>query len=82
VGDKVSTSVRSVKRRGRVVVDEERCKACELCLVFCPEGALEYSPTRNSFGYHPVRMKEDNSCTGCAICAQVCPDVALEVYRE
>ena len=51
-------------------------------MTVCPEGSLELSPVLNSFGYHPVSMKQDNSCTGCALCAQVCPDVALEVYRE
>jgi 2-oxoglutarate ferredoxin oxidoreductase subunit delta len=70
------------KRRGSVVVDQERCKACELCIAVCPEGALELLSVLNSFGYHPVSMKQENSCTGCALCAQVCPDVALEVYRE
>lgn len=70
------------RRRGYVVVDEERCKGCELCVEVCPEDALEPSPSLNSFAYHPILLKEDNSCTGCALCAQVCPDVALEVYRE
>ena len=73
---------RVAKRRGYVVVDEERCKGCELCVQVCPEGALELLPALNSFAYHPACLKEDNSCTGCALCAQVCPDVALEVYRE
>jgi 2-oxoglutarate ferredoxin oxidoreductase subunit delta len=70
------------RRRGYVVVDEERCKGCELCIAVCPEGSLQLSPLLNSSAYHPVRMTEGNTCTGCALCAQVCPDVAIEVYRE
>ena len=77
-----SRPARAAKARGNVIIDEARCKGCELCIHVCPEGALELSPALNQFSYHPVRFKEDGNCTGCALCAQVCPDVGIEVHRE
>lgn len=69
--------------RGKVKIDEERCKGCGLCVEFCPKSCLGFSKRLNSKGYFPAEFTGDGDCcTGCAICATVCPDVAIEVYRE
>lgn len=68
--------------KGTLIIYEERCKGCELCLVFCPEGVLAMSEELNRSGYRVACMKHPESCTGCALCAQACPDIAIEVYRE
>ena len=70
--------------RGRVVIDEGRCKGCELCTAACPQGVLSMANDRlNARGYHPVRLIDSQSrCTGCGLCAVVCPDVCFIVYRE
>jgi 2-oxoglutarate ferredoxin oxidoreductase subunit delta len=69
--------------RGTVVIDEDRCKGCELCTTVCPQGILKMALTRfNAHGYRPVALLDtDNKCTGCALCALICPDVSLTVYR-
>lgn len=69
------------KTHGTIIVDEERCKGCELCVVFCPEEVLAMASRVNSFGYHPVFLAKEG-CTGCLICAKVCPDLAIDVFRE
>jgi 2-oxoglutarate ferredoxin oxidoreductase subunit delta len=69
--------------RGRIVVDVERCKGCELCASVCPHQAIRMSASFNAKGYHPAEWNDANAeCTGCATCAVICPDAAITVYRE
>lgn len=69
--------------KGRVVVDPDRCKGCELCALACPQGVLVLSERLNARGYHPIQYVDpEHHCTGCALCAVMCPDVCLTVYRE
>jgi 2-oxoglutarate ferredoxin oxidoreductase subunit delta len=68
--------------KGWVEIDEEYCKACELCVNACPQEVLDLAQDRlNPTGYHPVELVGD-SCTGCAVCALVCPEAAITVFRE
>jgi len=68
--------------RGRIVIDENRCKACELCTTACPQHLIAMSDIFNARGYRPARLVDPNeACTGCAACALICPDVAITVYR-
>ncbi len=66
----------------KVVIDEERCKSCGLCVEACPKNLLAISDELNKKGYRPVKfVDEKGECIGCAFCAISCPDVAIEVYR-
>jgi 2-oxoglutarate ferredoxin oxidoreductase subunit delta len=71
--------------KSRVVVDSERCKGCDLCVVACPQGNLYLSEARNRKGYHPavfVYHGKKGACTACGLCYWVCPDFAIaEVSR-
>ena len=70
------------KMKGAVVVEVERCKGCELCIVNCPQGVLaNIAQQVNGKGYPYVYMKNPEDCTGCTNCAVVCPDGVLTVYR-
>ena len=45
------------KIKGAVVVNTERCKGCNLCVVACPSDVLELHPREvNNKGYHYVYM--------------------------
>ena len=68
--------------RGVVVIDEDRCKGCGLCIAACPQHVLDFSDKINKSGYNYAYMKYPEKCVGCAFCAMTCPDVAIEVYRE
>jgi 2-oxoglutarate ferredoxin oxidoreductase subunit delta len=47
------------------------CKACNICIAFCPQKVLE--PDREG---KPVIAHPEN-CTQCAICWLHCPDFAI-----
>jgi 2-oxoglutarate ferredoxin oxidoreductase subunit delta len=69
------------KVRGAIVVDTEKCKGCEVCLVSCPQGVIAMSEQVNGKGYNYAYMKQPEACTGCANCGIVCPDGVISVYR-
>jgi 2-oxoglutarate ferredoxin oxidoreductase subunit delta len=63
-----------------VVIDQEYCKGCNICVVTCPQGNLKLTSSLNKGGYHPVEFSyrgERGECTGCGICYWVCPDFAI-----
>ncbi len=66
---------------GKIVVNQERCKACALCTTACPKKLIVFSKEANSQRLFPVELNSDEECTGCALCAELCPDVAIEVWR-
>jgi len=69
--------------KGRVVIDENRCKGCTLCTTACPQDILLMAHDRlNARGYHPVYLLDPQGrCTGCGLCAVICPDACFTVYR-
>ena len=70
------------KVKGAVVINEGRCKGCELCVVACPADVLALQSMEvNDRGYHYAYMAHPDACIGCSSCAIVCPDACIEVYR-
>ncbi len=67
-----------------IVIDENRCKACYLCISECPKELIHKSSKMNSVGAHSVEFSDpDSKCLGCAMCAARCPDMAITaVYRN
>ena len=64
-----------------LVIAEERCKGCEICVAACPKDALALDLGRvNVLGYHPVTLVDAAACTSCAFCARVCPDAVFTVW--
>ena len=67
---------------GAVVVNTERCKGCNLCVVACPLHVLSLSTKEvNQKGYTFAQQILDDTCNGCTSCATVCPDGCITVYR-
>ena len=66
----------------RVIINEETCKGCGLCINACPRGVLAINKDRiNQKGYNPVFPVHPELCTGCTSCAIMCPDTSIEVER-
>jgi 2-oxoglutarate ferredoxin oxidoreductase subunit delta len=66
---------------GTIVVDENRCKGCGLCVGACPRHIIGFTGYFTPRGYHAAHLDNASLCTGCALCATMCPDAAITVYR-
>ena len=67
----------------KIIIDEDYCKGCALCMNFCPQKAIRTSTSINKKGYHPVEFCDSaGKCTGCTLCALMCPEAAIAVYKE
>ena len=66
-----------------ITFDEEKCKACGLCIPACPKKIIALDKEKiNKKGYNPAGVKEKNLCTSCASCAVICPDVVIKIEKE
>lgn len=66
----------------RVIIDEERCKGCQLCTLICPKEIIALSERSNQQGYKVVEITAQEDCTACAACARICPDYAIRVFKK
>ena len=76
------TAAKSPRAKGYIVVEESKCKACELCIHFCPQKNLALAATINNRGFHPAKMTDEDKCTACGICALMCPDACIKIFRK
>lgn len=66
----------------KIIVDDNVCKGCGMCVHACPKKILILSKDRiNAKGYHPAEMTDESLCIGCAFCATMCPDCVITVER-
>ncbi len=56
----------------RPVRDPEKCNDCDLCWLYCPDGAIARSGYDIDYEY----------CKGCGICAEACKVAAIDMVRE
>jgi 2-oxoglutarate ferredoxin oxidoreductase subunit delta len=74
--------IEEVEPMSHIVIDEDRCKGCELCTMVCPHDLVRMADRFNVKGYRPSEFVDpEGKCTGCTLCAMMCPDVVIEVYR-
>ncbi|MEW6618126.1 MAG: 4Fe-4S binding protein [bacterium] len=66
---------------GKIIIDSNRCKGCELCTTVCPHNLIAMSDELNQAGLHPAYFIPSDKCNGCKLCAIICPDIAIEVYK-
>ena len=66
----------------KIEIDTERCKGCELCILYCQKGCIVQKDSVNKKGIYPFFfLDKDKKCTGCSFCALVCPDTCITVYK-
>ncbi len=73
------------KPKNLVIIEQAKCKGCELCVVSCPRGCLELAHDHlNAKGFHPVEFEYEGTigpCTGCGTCFIACPDGAIKAIK-
>ena len=68
---------------GKIVINAEYCKGCELCTTACTFKLIALGKEFNRSGYYVAEFTDpDGKCTGCTLCAEMCPDAAIEVWKE
>jgi len=63
----------------KIVILEELCKGCRICVEFCPVKVLKISGRMTKKGIYPPEIVSPEKCTGCRICQYYCPDLAIYV---
>ena len=67
---------------GTVNIIKDRCKSCEFCIEFCPQGILLLSEEYNAKGYHPPRVGDQDGCIACHLCELICPEFAIYITED
>lgn len=68
--------------KGAIVVDQDRCKGCSLCVGACPKQVIALASKQvNAQGYPYAVAVNADDCIGCSSCGIVCPDGCITVYR-
>lgn len=62
-----------------VWVDETRCKACDICVSYCPAGVLAMQVMPSAVLGKIIEVVHPQSCIGCRECELHCPDFAIYV---
>ncbi|MHC1609827.1 MAG: 4Fe-4S binding protein [Candidatus Methanofastidiosia archaeon] len=59
----------------KVIVNEDECNGCGICVTECPSEVFEIK------GDIAVPVNEDE-CTACMICTTECPSDAIEIKED
>ena len=68
--------------RGKIIIEKDKCKGCEYCIIYCPTKCITLSHAINIRGVHYAEFSQPEKCIACGICARVCPDVCIEVIQR
>jgi 2-oxoglutarate ferredoxin oxidoreductase subunit delta len=77
----------------RLVIDESRCKGCNLCTMVCPYRIYKPGTSPNRRGIYVPDLDQPQRCPNtrlqqiygrrlCGVCALICPDQAITWEAE
>ncbi len=77
------------RSRGRVILTrnpdgQERCTACNRCVVACPTGCIAIQGAKREDGSrYPASFKIDFArCISCGYCEEICPTSAIQLVPD
>ena len=62
-----------------IIIDENLCKGCHLCVFMCLKNVYAISPQINLKGVQLPYVKYEEECNKCGTCETACPDQAITV---
>ena len=62
-----------LNQKSCVIVKPDLCKACGLCIEFCPKKVLQKGKAISGMGYE-FTVYCGEGCSGCGTCFYVCPE--------
>jgi 2-oxoglutarate ferredoxin oxidoreductase subunit delta len=65
-----------------ILIDDQYCKGCCLCISVCPRKVLSRGDRRSRAGYAMPQITHLQECISCMLCEMTCPDMALTVVQE
>lgn len=71
-----------IEQNVAVWVDEARCKACNICVSYCPSGTLAMREDQNAIQGMMIEVIDPSTCIGCRECENHCPDFAIYVAEK
>ncbi len=69
-------------KKMKVMVSEDLCKGCGICVEFCPKETLRVSSKLTRRGFYPPEKVKERECSGCKLCEMTCPDLAIWVVDD
>jgi 2-oxoglutarate ferredoxin oxidoreductase subunit delta len=70
------------KATKEILIDDQYCKGCCLCIAVCPRKVLSRGDRRSRAGYAMPQITHLQECISCMLCEMTCPDMALTVVQE
>ncbi len=64
----------------KIVIDDDYCKGCNLCVNVCRKQALQPGSSRSKKGYTMPNALAEH-CEACGSCELVCPDFAITIVE-
>jgi len=67
--------------KGEIRINEELCRGCGYCEMFCNSECIKISDRISSLGLPLPEIVNPEKCTACGFCAWMCPHIAIEAYK-
>jgi len=76
LGEPIALKSEKKREESKIDIYKAWCKACGICVAFCPTGALAKDETGSPY------VKDIDQCIHCGWCEIRCPDFAITVEKK
>jgi 2-oxoglutarate ferredoxin oxidoreductase subunit delta len=65
-----------------IIIDDDYCKGCGICIWFCAKNVLALRNAVNTRGFYAPYVVDAGACSHCRQCELFCPDFAVFVVED